>query len=106
MANNSQQPPSQQPANKGTAERRGVIQVENLSRDVLMLEKPGGGLFILGDREDTDDKVPSTGRNPKLQPHPVVRLTPAEYDELGDHIHAIIADQVAQNRVRVVELAR
>lgn len=109
MANtqSSSQPPSGKDSNgKDNAGPGKVIQLTNLTRDVLMLERPDKSLLILGDREDTDDKVPSSGRNPKLQPNPVVELRPAEYDALGPHVRAVIDDQIQQGRLRKLELAR
>ena len=87
-------------------------QYENLTRDVHLIPVQGGlpeeanGLFVLGDKADTDDKVPKgTTRDPRFQPDPVRIVTAEQETAFGPLFAAIIADQIKQKRIRRTELA-
>lgn len=101
MANHNDN--GRQPA-AAAAPKTGRVQIENLTRDVFIVPGDGNRLLVLGDREDTDAKVPKTGRDPRLQPNPKVTMSAAEWAAHGPFVHGIIKDQVAQGRVSLVEL--
>lgn len=73
-----------------------AITIRNLTRSVLMFEAERGGVLVLGDCADTDDKVPAVGRDPKLQPSPTVVLDRAEWAEVLPSARAVIREYVAR----------
>lgn len=81
------------------------IQLENLTRDVLHIPVANGEFLVLGDKADTDDNVPASGRDERLQPKPVRVFSETAWENLGPLAQEVIADQVAQRRLRRVELA-
>lgn len=96
-------------AEKSTAKS---VQLENRTRDRIYIPVQAGGnaddgkLLVLGDKLDTDDRVPQGHeRNTALQPAPVVTLKGSDYEGLGAFAHGILDDQIAQKRIRKTELA-
>jgi len=88
------------------------IQLENLTRDVIHLPVAAGlpdeahGLFTLGDKADTDDKVPKgRTRDPRYQPDPIRVVSSEQLEQFGPRFGELLADQIAQKRVRRTELA-
>jgi hypothetical protein len=88
------------------------VQLENLTRDRILIPVESGGThddgkaLMLGDKLDTDDRVPrGVKRNEALQPKPAWEGTREQYEAFGSFAHGIIADQVAQKRIRRTELA-
>ena len=96
------------------------FQLENLTRTVYQFalevedadpRNPGRkiartvGFVALGDKADTDDRVPETGRDDKLQPPPVITLTSEGWERLGPHNQLWIEGEIAAGRIRRTELA-
>lgn len=91
------------------------LRFTSLTRDVFMLpveggmpvhEKLGFALFILGDKNDTDDHVPEgVVRDPALQPAPSVDVYPSEYAKFGAEPRRVLEEQIAMGRIARTELA-
>lgn len=91
------------------------IRFSHLVRDVLLLPVEGGmpvhprlgvPMFVLGDKQDTDDRVPEGQvRDEALQPRPWVDVTVADYAQFGAEQRRVIEDQISQNRIARTELA-
>ena len=88
------------------------VQLENLTRDRILIPVEVGGnaddgkLLDLGDKTDVDDKVPAGfTRDTRLQPAPAIVLSEDGYKRLGSLAHLMIEDQIAQKRLRRVDLA-
>lgn len=84
------------------------VQLENNTRAIYHLPsaKTGVGYVVLGDKLDTDDRVPpGRERDPKRQPSPKVVMTSAEYAEHGPTFDKVVGDLVKQGFIRRTELA-
>jgi hypothetical protein len=101
------------PAPESLPSRPKRIQFTSRTRDHFFLPVDGGmpvddrigvSLLVLGDMNDTDDKL-GAPRNPAMQPSPVVEVTGADYEKFGPWAHQIIDEQIRQGRIARTDLA-
>ncbi len=84
------------------------LQFENNTRAIYHLpsEVADGGFVVLGDKLDTDDRVPQgRARDSKLQPSPKVVMTADEYAKHGKLFDSLVRDLERQGFIRRTELA-
>lgn len=108
MANENTGAPKNAPGRK--------FRLTNLNRDVVLIPVEGGGnaedgkLFRLGDKEDTDDKLPDAGpdgkrvRDERFQPNPQMDIEPSRWEQFGGWARERIEEFISMGRISRMEL--
>lgn len=99
-----------------TAKVTRKFRLTNLNRDVILIPVDGGGnaedgkLFRLGDKEDTDDKLPEAGadgkrpRDERFQPNPQIDIEPSSWELFGAWARGRIQEFIDMGRISKMDL--